>query len=192
MRRALFYAASLVVAAAILIVLATLLGAFWAGLARSRTIAAWCTSAHISWFAPYAPIVWLRIPFWVTIAIGGAILGLKRPGSWLLDSTLLGLLFVVGWYAWPRLVWGPIIRMPPWQLWLLNSSSVPLIVAVSFLAQRFVQRRSTHCDDHPHCKGCDYDLHENTTGICPECGTLIEATNPATAIPHHPEGNGAG
>jgi len=35
--------------------------------------------------------------------------------------------------------------------------------------------------DPRYCRACEYDLHGNTTGICPECGNAIEPPSDETA-----------
>lgn len=173
MKRRLFGICRALLIALVLIGLDQLVEAIWVGLVRSRTINGWCNTGSLRFLVGYAPLIWLQIPSWAIMLFAGILVGLKRPCSWLRDGVLLALLFAVGSCVLPRLIWGSVIPMPTLELWLLEFSSLPLILTAAFVSQRVVQRRLSHCDDHQHCRGCDYDLHRNTSGICPECGTPL-------------------
>lgn len=173
MKQHIRYAAALISVVVLLIALDTVAGGLWVGQVRSRTIGAWCNWAGIPWFRLWALLLWGQLPTWGIISICGFLVGRKRPRSWLLDGSVLAILFVVGSYAWPRLVWGAVMRMPILELWLLDFTSVPLLIAVAFFSQRLVQRRLAKRNAYPLCDGCDYNLTGNTTGVCPECGEPI-------------------
>ncbi len=174
MRARAFYVVAIVLVATGLIVVETVAGAFWAGLVPARTIIAWCNAAHIPISPALAPILWLQIPPWGVAILGGALIGFKRPRSWLRNGFFISLVFVIGSYVLPRLVWGSVIRFPPPLLWLLDSISVPLMIGAAFLAQRYVKQKSSWDDDHPHCSECGYDLFGLESSNCPECGAAVE------------------
>ena len=41
--------------------------------------------------------------------------------------------------------------------------------------RRWSRHRRAEDDGMPHCAKCDYNLTGNVSGICPECGTLIQS-----------------
>jgi len=53
-----------------------------------------------------------------------------------------------------------------------------LATIVLLLIRRAVRRASV--DNEGRCVECEYDLHGNTSGRCPECGTPIESSGKAT------------
>ena len=71
----------------------------------------------------------------------------------------------VGQSRWPVVWWFAVPAMVP-----LTAGWMPLLAAVVPTALTFARRRIPP----GHCRQCRYDLHGNTSGVCPECGTTIE------------------
>jgi hypothetical protein len=57
---------------------------------------------------------------------------------------------------------------------------IPLLMVIGawmlFLGGLTVCFASRHRPGHCHC--CDYNLTGNVSGVCPECGTAVEKTEP--------------
>ena len=79
------------------------------------------------------------------------------------------------------LVYGDVTFGPPssstdalvfvfFPLWLLGGGAVILLVSVSVLRRRMEEHLLPG-----HCKECGYNLTGNVSGVCPECGTEVEA-----------------
>ena len=69
------------------------------------------------------------------------------------------------WFQKPRLELKHIL-IPHWILF-------PSITVFTITILKFPRTRRSH----GHCARCDYNLKENLTGICPECGSPISAEN---------------
>jgi hypothetical protein len=57
----------------------------------------------------------------------------------------------------------------------LRSPQVLLMLTVSGAVVIWFVRRSASVSDSPRCHACGYNLTGNVSGICPECGTGIQA-----------------
>jgi hypothetical protein len=42
------------------------------------------------------------------------------------------------------------------------------------IGRSILSRKEPRCDSPPYCRGCDYSLFGNVSGICPECGKQID------------------
>jgi len=56
-------------------------------------------------------------------------------------------------------------------VFVLLMSPIVLIVGALVRVNRSVERKM----DPSRCSTCDYDLTDNVSGVCPECGTAIES-----------------
>jgi len=77
-----------------------------------------------------------------------------------------------GWLTYTLVGWPD----NPWDMGVLIINVV--YYPLAFLIVRWVvialRRRKRH-DSAIHCEICDYNLTGNESGICPECGTAVEA-----------------
>ena len=49
-----------------------------------------------------------------------------------------------------------------------------VLALVLTVANRCCSRIVVQEADHPSCANCGYDLYNNTSGVCPECGTEFD------------------
>lgn len=85
-----------------------------------------------------------------TSAVAATILGLVAA---------LSVVVLFGWIA------SDVVRLSPYGF---------VALAVFALLGACFRRITLVETDHTVCRHCRYDLHGNTTGVCPECGTPIE------------------
>lgn len=59
---------------------------------------------------------------------------------------------------------------------IVNSVYWPLIFSLVSIARH--KWRMRNATDDPLCGACGYNLHGNTSGVCPECGVMITVGMP--------------
>ena len=140
------------------------------GVAAVATLGLWLYSSVRLWSASFGP--WgigsdTSWPGTLSLSYGTP----STPGPFFYSSNYVpwervGLLPRADFRTWPG---SPTRRYIIWiPFWIPLSASL----AGFFLLRP--KRRSSH-----GCRSCDYDLTGNVSGVCPECGTLIESVEKA-------------
>lgn len=71
-----------------------------------------------------------------------------------------------------------LLREPEFTVAVMLLTLLAIIYTLAFLALGSAYRIATERDDFAAallCRKCGYDLQGNESGICPECGTPVEA-----------------
>ena len=151
----------------------------WIDLGWRRPVQDWMIAHGAGTFAGYFGLFSIEIPDYTTAILGGGVIGIVAWERW----WQLSLVYSGAMFAWPYMSMtldGSISLILNTKasvvatLLLLNSGIIPLALAGAFLASR-PQRRRDLRRELQLCQKCDYDLTGNVSGVCPECGTKIEA-----------------
>lgn len=125
-------------------------------LAAARSELLWT----FSWIYLYAE----RVFSWWWVGKVGAGLGGRRLVGWVCSGVAINAAFDVA------AVWGLI---EGWRPQALIVCAIAAFIGALHLVGRRASLRARF-DSNPRCARCGYDLRGNLSGMCPECGQLIE------------------
>jgi hypothetical protein len=133
-------------------------------------------------FAGYSRLanVWVRIVLnmmdWLPAALLGVIVGLLWPRRWLWLALLAAVCqaltvnvrtFVWGIHAFQFYHWSTVSAL---ESMARQAVSLPIVLLIAWAVSRL---RMPYVKGT--CRRCGYDLTGNACGICPECGTPVDA-----------------
>lgn len=147
-----------------------------------RPVQNWMMAHGLSAFAGEYGLLNLQIPSIFLSLLGGFFLGFLSYARWLRFALLFASAFFIGphvaGFAMGSLAfvtsfgWRVVLVSLAWQVFTV----FPSTLAAAGLGAKLGKRRHLRNSIEESCKICGYDLTGNTSGRCPECGTVVQVS----------------
>jgi len=151
----------------------------WINLDWRSPIQQWMIANGASGLVEYFSLLYLVIPTYITVIIGGGIIGVIAWKRWWQFSLVYSGTIIVFPYLFIMMFIGSLSSVLSNKTsivvteLLLHSTIIPLVLVSAYKTSNSRKRRHIRCE-FQICIHCSYNLTGNESGVCPECGTEIK------------------